>query len=420
MDLRRRFYVLKSRPLPAVALVGLFLEVLVFAPILGIAPWPAPHLPGLTLGMSICVLHILASLITGAAFPGWMPGRGTEWGVAADKQASPAKALMETPQVDFYVREMAGGADADLEDKVPSKAQLDYYQRKAEHRLGPFYAGSCLAFPVLASLSAVIVAVYRRVFTDAYGGIIKEYREMVDSSFEIMDLPPDVRGAVVEKSWQAMELRPFIEILGSRGKDVGDYTISAIESVSSLDVTQASRLLRHALSSAAPEARYSAAKALTRIEETLDRELQEAQRVHKFRPELAGPMMRIADARFNYGEISDLDDPVASFHYMEAIRFYERCLDKIQDQELVECQSRLARACLRVDRVPEAKRYFKDLVDKGAQAPSVLRGSIEACYLDRDYPEMMRQIEIALRRCPDSDIIKEAGRIWLKRDQRKG
>lgn len=419
MDLKRRFYVLKSRPLPPVALVGLFLEVLVFAPLLGLAPWPAPQLPGLSLEMSICVLHILASLITGAAFPGWMPGRGTEWGVAADKQASPAKALMETPQVDFYVREM-GGSEGEIEDRQPSKAQLDYYQRKAEHRLGPFYAGSCLAFPVLASFSAVIVALYRRVYTDTYGSIIKEYREMVDSSFEIMDLPPDVRQVVVEKSWQAMELRPFVEILAGRGKDVGDFTISAIESVSSLDVTQASRLLRHALTSSAPEARYSAAKALTRIEETLDSELQQAQRVHKFRPELTGPMMRIADARFNYGEISDVDDPVANFHYMEAIRFYERCLDRIQDQELVECQSRLARACLRVGRVPEAKRYYKDLVDKGSQAPSVLRGSIEACYLDRDYPEMLRQLEIAIRRCPDSDIIKEAGRTWLKREQRKG
>src|SRR5207249_385211 len=149
---------------------------------------------------------------------------------------------------------------------------------------------------------------------------IKDYREMVDSQFEILDLPPDVRGVVVEKSWQAMELRPFVEILGSGGKDGGEMTISAIESVSSLDVVQASRLLRHALSSPAPEARYSAAKALSRIEESLDRELQDAQRIHRVRPELPEPMMRIADARFNYGEIGDASDPVGTFHYQEAIR----------------------------------------------------------------------------------------------------
>ena len=402
---------LKSRPLPLVALIGLFVEVLAIAPVLGVVPGPFAFAPPVWL---IVGLHILSSLVCGLAFPGWYAGRGGDWGIPVD-DGSPALALMEVPQADFLVKEVGMG---DQVAPGAGRAPVAADGRRPTHRLGPMMMGNALMFPLLGAATAVLVALVRRVRVEKYAEVIKHYRELVDLTFPVLDVPPDVRETTVDRTWAALELRPFVEIIQNQtGED--EVAVSAIESTSALDYPVASRLLRHALASSIPETRYYAAKALARIEESLDRELHEAQQAYKRRPTDIEPMLRIADARLSYGEVGGADDPLNKFHLSEAIKYYTRCLPKVAPEQRDDCQARLAQACLRVGQTAEAKAHYAELVDRGSQAVSVLRGCIEACFANADYEKMRHYTQVALLRAPESEQIKEVARAWLGPQERR-
>jgi hypothetical protein len=433
VTLARRLLAIKSRPLPLVAAAALALEVAAFLPLAPLAPAASGGAGPDAAGPASpsAPLHVAAAILAGLAFPGWYGRRGGEWGIAADPERSPALALEPVPLVGFTVPEVgrpatatatagaaaaaaavvgAGGAfgavGAVLRPPLPAE------ERRARHRLGPLVAGMCLCFPVLGALAATVVAMVRRARPDAFGEVIRHYRELVDAAFPAIDLPPDVRDTAVQRTWAALELRPFVEIIGAqRAED--ELAVSAIESTSALEYPVASRLLRHALASAIPETRYYAAKALARIEESLDRELKEAQEAHARRPDDPAPILRIADARLSYGEVGQADDPLNRFHLVEAIRCYRMSLDRVDPGLRDDCIARLAGACLKVGNAVEAKAYYVDLVDRGSSVPSVLRGCLEACFACGDYDALRRYLVVARERCPDSEAIREVSRAWL-------
>lgn len=407
-SLARRFFIWKSRPKAFIALIGLLVEIVAFAPLIGIAPGPLADLGTPPIWL-VVVLHVIGSAFCGMAFPGWYDPRPGGWAIpVTDDQ--PALALMETPQADFVVREMGqGAAGAEQIARAPLEADL----RRPTHRLGPMMMGTALCFPVLGAATVTFVALVRSVRLEKYAEVIRHYRELVDATFPVLDVPPDVRESVVERTWAALELRPFVEIIENQtGED--EVAVSAIESTSALDYPVATRLLRHALASAIPETRYYAAKALARIEETLDSELQEAQEAHKRRPADPLPMMRIADARLSYGEVGQADDPLNRFHLTEAIKYYGKCLNKLEPALKDDCIARLAQACLRAGQSADAQRYYSMLVDKGSKIVSVLKGCIEACYANNDYEKVRHYTQVALLRVPDSDLLKEVARAWLE------
>ena len=402
----RRFLVWKSRPHALLALVGLLCDIVAFAPLLGIAPGPLALLGSPPPLVFILALHVVGSALCGMSFPGWYEYRAGGWNVPVSED-TPALALMETPQADFVVREVGMGVDQ-AQARAPVEADL----RRPTHRLGPMMMGMSLCFPVLGAATVTLVALVRSVRLEKYAEVIRHYRELVDATFPVLDVPPDVRDSVIERTWAALELRPFVEIIENQtGED--EVAVSAIESTSALDYPVASRLLRHALASSIPETRYYAAKALARIEETLDRELQEAQEAHKRRPTDPQPMLRIADARLSYGEVGQADDPLNRFHLLEAIKYYGLCLNKLEPALKEDCMARMAQACLRVGQAADAQRHYTMLVDRGSKQVSVLRGCIEACFANGDYEKVRHYMQVSLLRVPESDLLKEVSRSWL-------
>lgn len=412
MTFARTWAAWRSRPWPLAALAGFLVDAWVFTWVVQ----AAVEVPGriATMGDSTVAVggHLLAAALVALAFPGWYGRRGDTWEIPVSDE-SPAKALTDAPRRDFTVREIGATAG----DGAGARAGQDLDSRRATHRLGPLMAGAALCFPVLGPLMATVVALVRRQGASSFEETIKDYRELVDMSLPTVDVPPDARPHLVSRSWEALELRPFVEIMRAHTGD-DDIAVSAIESTSELAPPVAARLLRHALASSVPETRYYAARALTRIEEALERELADAQEAHKRRPQDPGPMMRIADARLGYGEIGQADDPLCRFHVAEAIRYYRMCLDLVEPSVRDECLARLASACLRAGETAESQRHYTRLVDGGAQAVSILRGCLEACFANRDMPALRKYIVIARDRAPDSDLLREVTRGWLPSTQR--
>jgi len=408
----RIFFVVKSRPLPLVAACGLLVELIAFLPVLGVNP---SLLVRFEPWHPVCVLtlHVIGSILCGLAFPGWIGLRGKSWAVPANAQTSPAKALQDKPPLGYNVREV-GEATTPVS---PSETVSPLDRRRPTHRLGPLVCGTSLIFPVLGAVTATIVAIVRRLRSDPYEELIGNYRKLVDLSLPTADLPPDLRETFIERTWNALEMRPFLEIIGSQNLE-GESAVSAIESTMALEYPVASRLLRFALASSIPETRYYAAKALSRIEETLDRELREAQEAHQLEPDDPIPTMRIADARLAYGEVGQPDDPLNRFHLLEAISHYRQCLDRVEPQLRSECRARLASACLKVGQFEDAQRHYSELVDMGAATVSVLMGCLEACYRCGQYNRLRHYLAIARVRCPDSEYIREVCRAWPDRKRK--
>jgi len=303
-------------------------------------------------------LHVLAAILTGLAFPGWCGWRAGQ----------------------------------------------------GPHRLGPLTIATSLCLPIVGCLCGLVVATLRRLEVQIEVSLIQDYRDFVERLRLQRKILPDVRGQILDLTARSMELRPFLEILSNRAST--GSAISAIQGLSHLEPSVASRLLRFALKSGVPETRYYAARALGQIEESLEREFQEAELALRQNPSDMETKLRVAGIRFRYGMLGESDDPVARFHMNEASLLYEECLLTVDPARRREVQESLAQSLKLLGRVQESKRHFCELVDSGSVAPSVCAGAVEACYLDGDLVRMSRYLRIAMERCPDSETIHHVARAW--------
>jgi len=342
-----------NRPWPVLAVAGLALEVFVF--LLGFRLNRAVLPPAL----GLLVLHLLASSLVGFAFPGWRVRRGH------------TKAAM-----------------------------------------GPLVFALSFVFPVVGALSGSIISILQAFGKGGREDLLDEYRAMVDALLPGHFVPPDPGSKFVERSWEALELAPFIQIISSHTK--GEVIASAFQGLSTLERPVACRLLRQALSSKVAVTRYYASSALARVEEELDREVQEAEGAWRDTPENPDTVMRLADARFAYSQMNGPDDPVVRFHLMECVRLYELSLDKVGPVAMDRGRDRLAQAHLLLGNAEEAHRRFDELIDGGSRSVPVFLGAIETSFRLRDLAGMRNRIDLALERCPDSKIIRRIADSWRR------
>jgi tetratricopeptide (TPR) repeat protein len=336
------------------ALAGFVLELFVFIPAAWFPAW-MPTFPQTQ--WNVVVGHIVAALLSALAFSGW----------------------------------------------------LSEETRKTDH-LGMLALSTGVCFPLLGCGATLLVVMARRWGDRTDTGWLTEYRELVDTLRVHQPPVPDVMNQALEMTQQAMELRPFRDILAAAGQH--GTMVSAIESMRQLERPVACRLLRYALGSGIAETRYYAARALGQMELALEEQLRKAEEAMQNAPGDPTAILAAADSRCEYGGLGGADDPVTRFHLSESVRLYQQCLPHLGDPDRQGCRERLASALLQLGRIDEARTYFNELVADGTRSPSVLTGAIESSYLAGDYTALARMIKVAIERCPESVVIQRIAVAW--------
>jgi len=341
---------IRSEPRPWLAVFGVVVEFVAFGmtlPTLDVWDTAPP--------IGFLVAHSVASLLSGLAFPGWRR--------------------------------------SDEPDE--------------RHRLGPVAFLFSFCFPLIGSVSCICMALIRSLGKDFGQEIVNEHRALIDG------LRP--KGSFASKEMDEMEsrsssldLQPFLQLLGS--PDSKDLAASAIESVQMLERPVANRLLRHALSSDVVEARYYASKALARMEDRLDQELEKARQSLAKDPLDPERLLRMADTRLQYGDLGEPGDPVNRLHLLEAVKIYEQILGRLDGEKARVCRAKLADTLLALGRAKDAVPHYCEVVRQGTRSASILKRCLEACYLARDFQNLDRHIEVALERRPDSGSLRQLAR----------
>lgn len=354
-------------------LAGLSLEVAVWT-VAAVQTLPPPVL---------FAAHLLASILVGLAFPGWRR-----------PPPPPAAAPSLEREGDAPVREA----------KVRARPQHD-------HALGYVVVGFAFLFPVLGAAGALLAAFARQRGAGSFDEVVAAYRELVEASHPIEEIASDARERVTEDTWSALELRPFVDIVATEGHE-DDLAVSAIESTALLEQHTACRLLRFALSSAVPATRYYAARALARVEERLDAELERTLEIHRARPDDVGATLALARARMAYGDLAAGDDPLVTLHMEEARKLLESVHGRLTGDAIDEGLAGLARVSLRLGQVDRARELFDELVRRGTRRAEVYRGLAICLHAQRDYLGLRRTLGTARERCPDSAVVAEMCRTW--------
>jgi hypothetical protein len=342
-----------SQPWPIVALAGCILDGVCVAQVVQF--WEGGPI---TFRADPYLLHAAAALLTGFAFPGWRPRSGD-----------------------------------------------------IRHAMGPLVCVISFCFPVLGAMTCTLVALARRSGQSIEMRLLRQYQELADSPHPATELPAEAAEHLRIRSWQALEMRPFRQLLASA--ESSDVTASAIESVQMLERNVASRLLKHALASGIPQTRYYASKALARLEDDLDRELREATAELVKHPDDAMVQVRVATTRLHYSELGDVEDPVTRFHLSEAIRLYKACVPSLPQAERYLQLARLGHASLRMGNPGDAVECFAVLAERRVATIASFKEAFEASYLLRDYARLAWFVQRAKVQFPESDTVEQIERSFL-------
>ena len=360
-------------------LAGLSLEVAVWS-VAAVSTVPGSVLFG---------LHFVASWLVGLTFPGW-------------RRKTPAPRItapLSRPALD------GRPADAPLPVSV-SREPLSH-----DHALGYMMAALAFLFPLLGAAGALMAAFARRSGAGSFDRVVEDYRELVEAAHPVEEMATDARTKFDEDTWAALEIRPFVDIVGAANHE-DDLATSAIESTSLLEQHTACRLLRQALASAVPSTRYYAARALARVEERLDAELEECLKEARRRPGDTAAALALARARVAYGDIAAGDDPLVSLHLEEARRLLESLRPRLVGEAVDEGLALLGRVSLRLGAVERARELFDELVWRGTRRVEVYRGLAVCLHAQRDYVGLRRTLGTARERCPGSHLVADMCATW--------
>jgi thioredoxin-like negative regulator of GroEL len=333
--------------------------------------------PGLAL-----LLHVGAALLAGLSFHGWRKRRGGPGPIAA----GPVR---------------ASGSPG------PSSREQSAH---APIALGPMATALALCFPVAGAVAVLMLAV--RMSRPGWHPVdsLAQYRELVDHLLVEDESVEDVGPHVVERSWRALAMSSFPKVLS--GETDGSVIGSAFRSVLLLERPVACRLLRKALASESPLARYYASHALARVQQSLDHAVEACERASAADPDDPAATLALADARFAYADVDDPEDPVVRFHLEAAVRLYERCTGGLAGSDREHARFHLARALFLTGSLERARTLLLDLVEAGAAQPSILLSCLEATFATRDLTGMARVLALFVERCPDDAVARRLSRQW--------
>jgi len=369
----------REAPRLAVALAALALQALVWALVArGVLP-----------GALAFALHLASAVLSGLTYPGWVRRR--------------PRARVTAP----LSRPALPGLPAD----APLPALLAQGPPPHEHALGFLALALAFLFPVVGAAGVLVAAVARARGSGSFERVVAQYRELVEASHPVEEIAADARERLAEESWSALEIRPFVDIVGAADHE-DDLATSAIESTSLLEQHTACRLLRHALSSAVPSTRYYAARALARVEERLDTELERCIADRRRRPDDAGVALALARARAAYGDLAAGDDPLVGLHLEEARKLLESVHGRLTGEQGDEGLALLGRVSLRLGAMERARELFDELVWRGTRRVEVYRGLAVCLHAQRDYVGLRRTLGTARERCPGSRMVAEMCATW--------